>query len=101
MILGLIISTSLSMIQWNISKSFTLNEHHLWQDRHWQNIYSSKEKTAAKLLKQWLEDTVQVNVRFDAEHNTYWIGTNSHNCKATHQEWQPFEKKALLFPYFK
>lgn len=50
MILGLIISTSISIIQWNISKHFTLHEHHLWWGRHWQNI-SSEEKTAKSCWK--------------------------------------------------
>lgn len=58
--LRLIIPTSLSIIQWNLSKYFTINEHHLWWDKQWQNI-SSEEKIATKLLKQWFEVAEQVN----------------------------------------
>lgn len=78
-ILGLIISTSISIIQWNLSKYFTLNEHHLWWDRHWQNISSEEERTATKLLEQWFEVTEQVN---DNSLMQYGIGTISQTGKA-------------------
>lgn len=79
MILGIIISTSKSKIQWKLSKYFTLNEHYLWWDRHWQKISSEEEKTETKLLKQWFEVTEQVN---DNSFMQNGIVTNSQNGKA-------------------
>lgn len=83
MILGLIIFTSISIIQWNLSKEmeiyFTWNEHHLWWDSHWRSISSEEEKTATKLLKQWFEATEEVN---DNSLMQNGIGTNSQNGKA-------------------
>lgn len=107
LILGLLISTSISKIQWNRSMSFTLNGHHLWWDRHWQNISSSEEETATKTLKQWFEVTEQVNdnsLLLDRSKFTEWQGLSiwrsQDRKESIYQEWKQFEKQSIIFPYF-